>query len=311
MARKIIGITFITAAIIGLILSVGGIVLVWVVRVPLTDNLLNTVDLIGTTLEATNTGLATVDETLSKTISNISTLEITIQTASSAVDDSVPMVETISDLLTTNFPDAIEATQTGLITLQDAARSIESTLELITNIPFLPIERYAPEKSFTDSVEDISTSLEPISQSLLDMEGSLTTTKTNMVTIASQLRTISQNIGDLKSSLSDIQLVLEEYRDVIATAQEKVDLIHENMGLFINVTAWIFTIIFVWLGIAQLGLLTQGLERVDWHPRGDTDVEESSPNSNNEEHELAAHEDAVDLQVEENSPNSADSNSGN
>jgi methyl-accepting chemotaxis protein len=296
MARKIIGITFITAAIIGLILSVGGIVLVWVVRVPLTDNLLNTVDLIGTTLEATNTGLATVDETLSKTISNISTLEITIQTASSAVDDSVPMVETISDLLTTNFPDAIEATQTGLITLQDAARSIE---------------RYAPEKSFTDSVEDISTSLEPISQSLLDMEGSLTTTKTNMVTIASQLRTISQNIGDLKSSLSDIQLVLEEYQDVIATAQEKVDLIHENMGLFINVTAWIFTIIFVWLGIAQLGLLTQGLERVDWHPRGDTDVEESSPNSNDEEHELAAHEDAVDLQVEENSPNSADSNSGN
>ena len=32
----------------------------------------------------------------------------------------------------------------------------------------------------------------------------------------------------------------------------------------VYVTAWLFTIIFIWLGIAQLGLLTQGLERVDW-----------------------------------------------
>ena len=84
MVRKIIGITFIIAAIIGLILSVGGIVLVWVVREPLTTNLVNTIDLIGTTLEATSSGLSAVDETLSSTISNISTLESTIQTASNS-----------------------------------------------------------------------------------------------------------------------------------------------------------------------------------------------------------------------------------
>ncbi len=41
MARKIIGITFIVAAIIGLIFSIAGIALVWVVKAPLTANLVN------------------------------------------------------------------------------------------------------------------------------------------------------------------------------------------------------------------------------------------------------------------------------
>ena len=273
MARKIIGITFIIAAIIGLILSVGGIVLVWVVREPLTTNLVNTIDLIGTTLEATSSGLSAVDETLSSTISNISTLESTIQTASNSIDDSVPMIESISGLLSGNLPGAIEATQTGLTTLQDAAGSIESTLHLLTSIPFLPIERYAPEVAFTDALDDISENLDPISQSLVEMESTLNTTQGNMVMIAAELRIISQNISDLNSSLSDIQLVIERYQEVITTAQEKVDSIRINLGTIITVTAWIFTIIFIWLGIAQLGLLTQGIERVDWQPWRETDDE--------------------------------------
>ncbi len=309
MARKIIGITFITAAIIGLILSVAGIVLVWAVREPLTTNLVNTIDLIGTTLEATSTGLSTVDETLSSTISNISTLESTIQTASNAVDDSVPLVESISGLLSGNLPDAIEATQTGLTTLQDAAGSIESTLQLLTNIPFLPIEKYAPEISFTDSLEDVSTSLDPISQSLVDMESTLNTTQGNMIMITAQLRIISRNIGDLKSSLYDIQIVLEKYQKVITTAQERVDSISTNLNTIIIVTAWIFTIIFIWLGIAQLGLLTQGLERVDWHPWRKTDGVKSPRNSLEEEDEIPAPAGDIELQDEEITPDSTDANS--
>jgi chromosome segregation ATPase len=248
---------------------------VWVVREPLTTNLVNTIDLVSSTLEATSSGLSAVDETLSSTILNITTLESTIQTASKSVDDSVPMVESISGLLSGNLPGAIEATQTGLTTLQDAAGTIESTLKLLTSIPFIPIERYAPEVAFTDALEDISENLDPISQSLVEMESTLNTTQSNITEISADLENISQNISDLNSSLSDIQLVIEQYQEVITTAQEKIDSIRINLGMIITVTAWIFTIIFVWLGIAQLGLLTQGIERVDWQPWRETDDEPS------------------------------------
>jgi len=277
MARKIIGITFIVAAVFGLLFSLAGIVLVWTVKTPLTTYLVNTIDLIDTTLEATSSGLSVTDETLTKTISDLTTLENTIQTASKAVDDSVPMVETITGLLSGSLPEAIEATQTGLTSLQSAAVSIESTLQLLTSIPFIPIENYAPEVPFTDAIGNVSNSLDQIPESLADMESTLNTTQGNLTMIAAQTRIISRNIGDLKSSLYDIQLVIDQYMDVITTAQEKVVSIRSNLSTIITVTAWLFTIIFIWLGIAQLGLLTQGLERVDWPPSHENNDENSSP----------------------------------
>lgn len=264
MARKIIGITFIVAAIIGLIFSIAGIALVWVVKAPLTANLVNAIDLIDTTLDATNSGLVVVDDTLTRTISDFKTLESTLQTASKGVDDSVPMVESLSGLLSESIPQAIDATQTGLTTLQDAAGTLETTLQLVTSIPFLPIENYAPEVSFKTALEDVSESLDAIPQSLSEMEETLNSTQGNLVMLAAQVRIMSRGISDLKSDLYEIQLVIRKYQDVITTIQDKVTALRENMNTIITVTAWLFTIIFIWLGIAQIGLLTQGLERVRW-----------------------------------------------
>ena len=285
MARKIIGITFIVAAIFGLIFSIAGIALVWGVKAPLTANLVSAVDLIETTLDATSSGLAVVDDTLTRTISELNTLENTVQTASKGVDDSVPMVESLSELLSGNIPQAIEATQTGLTTLQDAAGTLESTLLLLTSIPFLPIENYAPEVSFTTALEEVSQSLDAIPVSLAEMEGTLNSTQGNLVMLSAQIRIISRGISDLSADLYEIQLVLDQYQDVISTVQEKVDAFRANMYTIITVTAWVFTIIFIWLGIAQIGLLTQGIERVNWPPAKKTvEGEEPLPiNSNLEE----------------------------
>ena len=266
MARKIIGTTFIVAAIIGLIFSIAGIALVWGVKAPLTANLVSAIDLIDTTLDTTDSGLAVVDDTLTRTISELNTLENTVQTAGKGVDDSVPMVESLSGLLSGSIPQAIEATQTGLTTLQDAAGTLESTLHLLTSIPFLPIEKYTPEVSFTSALEDVSQSLDAIPESLAEMEETLNSTQGNLVMLAAQIRIISRGISNLKADLYEIQLVLDQYQDVISTVQEEVDAFRANMYTIITVTAWVFTIIFIWLGIAQIGLLTQGLERVNWPP---------------------------------------------
>jgi hypothetical protein len=173
------------------------------------------------------------------------------------------MVETLSSLTSESLPGAIEATQTGLNSVQDAARSIESTLRLITSIPFIPIESYDPEVSFTDALEDVSSSLEPIPDSLLEMEKTLNKTKGNLVLISAQVRIIARNIGELKTSLYQVQLVVGQYQDVITVLQSRVETFRSNLSTIITISIWLFTIIFIWLGIAQLGLLTQGLERID------------------------------------------------
>ena len=286
MTRKVIGITFIVAAIFGLIFSLAGIFLVWGVKAPLTENLVSTLDLIDTTLEATSSGLTVVDDTLTSTVSDLTSLENTVQTAGKGVDDSVPMVESLSTLLSDNIPQAIYATQTGLSSLQAAAGTLESTLQLLTSIPFLPIESYNPEVSFSAALDDVSQSLDAIPQSLSEMENTLSTTEGNLVMLSAQVNIIARNISELKSSLYEIQRVVDQYQDIISTVQLKLDTLRENLQMGITVTAWIFTIIFVWLGIAQVGLLTQGLERVDWRSEGpsSTSIGSQSEESLDEEH---------------------------
>lgn len=304
MARKIIGVSFIVAAIFGLIFSIAGIALVWGVKGSITESLMNTIDLIDTTLEATSAGLTVVDDTLSNTFADLNTLENTIQTAGKGIDDSVPMVESISGLLSGNIPQSIEATQTALTSLQDAAATLESTLQLITSIPFLPIEAYAPDVSFTAAIDEVSQSLDAIPDSLGEMEDTLATTKGNLTLLAAQVRILSRNISELKSSVYEIQLVIGQYQEVISTLQEKLDIFRSNLSTIINVTALVFTVIFIWLGIAQLGLLTQGLERVDW-PRSEKLDQDEHP-SDNDAGEVLIDNISKEDQMEEGQPDSED-----
>ena len=287
MARKVIGYTFIVAAILGLIFSLAGIVMVWVVKTPLTTNLISTIDLIDTTLEATSSGLTIVDDTLTNTISDLTSIENTVHTAGRGIDDSVPMVEALSVLMSENIPQAISATQTGLSTLQDAAGTLESTLRLITSIPFLPIEGYDPDISFSAALEEVSQSLDAIPQSLSEMDNTMIATKGNLIMLGAQINIIARNISDLQDSFYEIQLVFDQYQEVISGVQVKLDSFRDNLQTGITISAWIFTIIFVWLGIAQVGLLTQGLERIDWRSNAETPKsDESSQGVNLEEGEV-------------------------
>jgi len=263
MARRIVGITFIVMSIIGLIFSLTGIVMVWVVKEPLTQNLVSTIDLIETTLEATSSGLTVADDTLTQAITDLSTLESTVQNANDTLENSIPILETLSSLMSESLPGAIESTQSGLQAVQDASRTLESTMRLITSLPFIPMEDYDPDVTFTDSIAGVSSSLEPIPDSLKAMEDTLSTTEGNLVLITAQIRIISRNLGELKNSLYQIQLVIGQYQNVITSFQNRVERFRANLFTIIDVSAWLFTIIFIWLGFAQLGLLTQGLERID------------------------------------------------
>lgn len=266
MARKILGITFIVAAVIGLIFSLAGIILVWSVRIPLTTNLVSTLELIDTTLEATSSGLTVVEETITQSVSDINSLENTVRTAGQGVEDSVPLVESLSTLMSQDIPTAINATQTSLTTMQDAAGTIESSLKLVTSIPFLPIEGYDPEVSLSESLEDVSQSLDAIPQSLAEMETTMNTTKGNLIMLSAQVNIIARNISELKDSLYELSFVFDQYQDAISTIQTKVDSSRQNLASTITIGAWFFTVILIWLGIAQVGLLTQGIERLDRHP---------------------------------------------
>ena len=259
---KIIGITVIIAAIAGLIICIGGIVGVWMVRGPLATGLTNTFDLLGTTLKATSDGISVADQSLSQAANTVTALENTIRTMGKAVGDSVPLVDSLSTLTGKDLPDAILATQSALTSAQSSARSVESTLTLLTAFPLLPIDPYQPEVPLTDAMGEVSASLDPIPQSFAAMEDSLRTSKGNLIMLSAQVAVIANNVGELKTNLADAQKVVTQYQTNLATLQHQIDATLTSLPQFINIMAWLLTVIFVWLGLTQVGLLYQGIEMV-------------------------------------------------
>ena len=260
--RKIIGVALIIAAVFGLILSIGGIIGIWIVKDQLAANLVNTLDLIGTTVEATGSALVLADKALESAVTSVSALENTVQTLGRTVGNTTPIIDSISKIMTVDLPSTLQATRGALGSAQNSASSIESTLRLLTAIPLLPIEPYQPTVPLTDALEDLNDSLGPLTESFSSMDKSLASSRGNLTMLSAQVNIISRRVGEMETSLTEARQVISQYQTVTSTLTDQLEAVQQNIGNMMVMLAWIITIILIWLALTQIGLLMQGWEMV-------------------------------------------------
>jgi uncharacterized phage infection (PIP) family protein YhgE len=262
MFTRIIAIAMIIAAIAGLVFSVGGIVAVWMVKEPLTTSLTNTLDLVGTTVEATSSALETANQTLANAADSITALESTISTTGQTISDTSPLLEMINSILTKSLPGTIEDTRAALNTAKDSAASIESTLRLLTSIPLLPITPYNPEVPLPDALGRVSDRLEPIPQKMKDLAPTITKSQENITALSTKVDEMATSIGEIRTNVESAQSVLTQYQELLVSLESRISTAQDALPSFMTTAAWFFTIVLIWLGLTQVGLLTQGLERL-------------------------------------------------
>jgi methyl-accepting chemotaxis protein len=255
-----IGILLIVAALAGLAISIVGIVGVWRVEQTMKAGVADTLDVLETTLNTTDDGLEIAGRSLDQAAASLSSLSTVFQTTGNSVRDSIPFLDTFGQITTQEIPETIQRTQTALQSAQSSAKVIDSTLQILTSIPFLPIERYDPEASLDDALGEASASLAPISDSLSLMSESVSNSADNLGAVAEQLDAMATNIGDIKSSLAEAKIVTTQYLEVISTLKEQLEAARNNLPGQLDVIAWFVTIALVWLGLTQIGLMMQGLE---------------------------------------------------
>jgi peptidoglycan hydrolase CwlO-like protein len=202
------------------------------------------------------------DASLTQATTNVTSLGITLQTTGQAINDTSPLVDTIKVLIADDLPVTISATQSALDSAKSSARLIESTLRIITSIPLLPLEDYNPPIPLETALGNVSTSLESLPESLASMEESLNTSQDNLVLIEAEFNTMAQQVEEINTSLTDARLVIGEYQQVVATLDQQIAGLEENLPRWIGILAWFFTFALIWLALTQLGLLAQGAEMV-------------------------------------------------
>ena len=119
--RRILGIFVMIAGILGLLLSVAGLVMVWRIKPTVAVYANNTLDTLNTSVTTSQDVMAITGQALGATIDSVDALSTMLGTTAATVEDTQPVLDQIDVIMRDTLPTTLQSTSDSLYTAQQAA----------------------------------------------------------------------------------------------------------------------------------------------------------------------------------------------
>ena len=255
--RRITGSLLIFAAILGLVLSLSGLAITWIYKPTITESLQSSLSLIENSLVTTAEGMDLIQQSLQTLEASVASIESTMSTASKTIEDTLPMMDTMAMLLDEELPTTVGAVQTSLNSAYETAQVIDSVLTALT---FLNRDMYNPEVPLHISLANISESLNALPVSFSSMAENIGDTKHNLQVIQVDFVLMQDAVRQIGNSINQYEQIINDYLTTIDRILTEIELLNARISTTINLIALGLTFFLIWMAIAQLGLLYQGME---------------------------------------------------
>lgn len=232
IVKKIFGVVGIILGALGILLAFGAIAAVWVVNTPITDGALDLLDI-------ADGALITVDDVLGRTDDGLQEVRTFVSDTAEAIPGT-ELAQRVDNLLVL-VESAAEAA--------DSANTVVGLANKTSGI-FRRDDPDAEERP----IEKLSTTLDNLAVRLAEIDQKAKDLKERNVVgeIATQ---IDSEIAGVQDGLSDINTTAGEAQVVVTDLKVAVP-------RWIDTVSIILTLIFIWMGIAQLALAAYGLQWV-------------------------------------------------
>lgn len=158
---SLLGLLLIVTALAGIAISASGIVILWQVERSIKAGANETLTLLATTLQTTSDGLAVAARSLTQTDSALISLTTAIETAGDSVDETLPLIDTLTNVTTREIPRTITTSQQALRSAQASAQIIDTTLATLTSLPLINVRGYDSSRPLSRSLADLARSFDP------------------------------------------------------------------------------------------------------------------------------------------------------
>ena len=254
------GIALIIAGVLGLVLSIGGLIVL-----PRLERQVETVaaeqlEVLDRALAATLEGLVTAEASLVQAVEAVDALEVIMVDVGLAINNTAPIIDVAAELLGEQLPTTINATQETLTSVATSAQLVDDLLGVISVIPFLGTDRYNPDVSLHQGFQDVSDGLDGIPELLFTAGEGLNAGTESLQDVEKGFAAMGQSIGETTTSLESAQTVLKDYQQIVADLHATLRSVSESLPGWLRALRWGVTLALIWLGVAQIGLLTQGWE---------------------------------------------------
>jgi hypothetical protein len=271
--RRILGVFVMIAGILGLGLSVAGLVVVWVAKPTLTAYANTTIDTLSESVTTSQKVMEISGQALGATVDSLDALSSMLSTTAATVEDTTPVLNEINTIMSDTLPTTLEATTASLYTAQDAAQVLESTIKSLDSFRFLlsatPLlgnlvdqtgVSYNPEKPLADTLGELAANLEGLPDTFVNMSVNLSSADDNLGSIRGNLITMSDSVGFISSSLGEYEKMIIQSQSSMDNLNSILTNIQSNLTTILNGVAIVLTLLFLWLLAAQVVILSQGWE---------------------------------------------------
>lgn len=271
--RRILGVLVMIAGILGLVLSLAGLVSVWVIRPTVAGYVETTLQTLETSIRTSQKVMEVTGQALGATVDSVDALSTMLSTTAASVEDTKPVLEQINVLMGETLPSTLESAGDSLNTAQQAAVVLDSAIKSLENFrivlsaaPLLgalveqPEQSYNPQVPLADSLGELATTLEGLPATFTEMSANLDKADDNLVTIQDSLTTMSDSVGLISDSLGEYQSMISQSQSSMENLISMLTNIQNNLPGILNGAAGAFSLFFLWLLAAQVVILSQGLE---------------------------------------------------
>jgi uncharacterized phage infection (PIP) family protein YhgE len=259
---RLAGIALVGAGLAGIIFCVVGLFVLARVEQRVESVVTEQLELIERALATTAEGLTLAETSMEQATATLVSLSDSAGGAGQAVSGTVPTVDAVSELLGEQLPATLESTQATLNSAATNAKLVDDVLFALTTVPLLGIDQYSPDVPLEQGLRQVAASLDEFSPALIQAQDGLSSASGDLEGLGENLVVMADSISEVATSLESTQSVLTQYQDIIAELQKLLASVQESMPTWLRLLQLGLSLVLIWLGVAQLGLITQGLELI-------------------------------------------------
>lgn len=260
LVYKVLGFSLLVAAVIGILVSLAGLIVIIRVQKQATVSLTSMLELLDSTLTTTENGFEVADNAFADSIDALESLQTTVDSVEVVMGKTLPTLDSISELIGTKLPSTIRSTRGALNVAQTAAKNVDNFLTTLSSIPIIGTVIYNPETPLNQTISKVSDSLKDTPEMLKSSQENIDQMSVSLGDIQTEMKGISGNVRSITSSVEEARAVLQDYQESVKSIHNEVNRIQEKLPTWMRLLTAGFTLIFIWLALAQVAIAMQGLE---------------------------------------------------
>lgn len=255
---RLLGFTLIGTGILGIVLSLAGLVAVAVAGSAAEAALLRELATLDRTLVITSEGLGVTEAALGDAQALIEGIGTTVGQATTAITTTQPALSSLEQLTGSSLPQTIGSTRQALDSAQQTARIVDGVLGTLA---IFGVD-YNPEVPLNVAIERVSTSLADVPAELEEVSRGIGTANEQVSAVADDLGDVAANLDALSLQIGEATGVIQDYQALAGDLRAELSAVKEAAPRWILGARIGMTLLLIWMGLAQIGLITQGAERL-------------------------------------------------